>query len=121
MRAGSPAPPLPREHGPAPTPPRPCREGTAPPHPALAGSRTPLRSSSTAPPLPALARSPPPPPYDPHPPSQPTDEVMPEPSRGWGTWIQRQRVCVVGRERVAKGGERLQLLLNWGAGADAFL
>ena len=76
-----------------------------------------LKPSSPGPPAPP----PRPPAFDPRPPSQPTDEVMPEPSRGWGTWIQRQRVCVVGRERVAKGGERLQLLLNWGAGADALL
>lgn len=59
--------------------------------------------------------------FDPLPPSQPADEVMPEPSRGWGTWILWQRVCVAGQEREAKGRVLRQLLLNWGTGAEASL
>lgn len=46
---------------------------------------------------------------------------MPEPSRGWGTWILWHRVCVAGQEREAKGRELRQLLLNWGTGAEASL
>lgn len=42
------------------------------------------------------------PPSDPLPPSRPVDEVMPEPSRGWGTWILRQRVC----DGAGEGGRR---------------
>lgn len=58
--------------------------------------------------------------FDALPPSRPADEVMPEPSRGWATWILRQRVCVAGPERVAKGRELRRLLADCGVGADAF-
>lgn len=61
--------------------------------------------------------------FDPLPPTRQANEVMPEPSRGWGTWVVRpgKRVCVAGWERVARGREALQLLPNWRRGADALL
>lgn len=37
---------------------------------------------------------------EPLPPSRPANEVMPEPSRGWGIWILLQRVC----GEVGEGG-----------------
>lgn len=56
--------------------------------------------------------------FDPLPPTRSENEIMPEPSRGWGTWIVRlgKRVCMAGWEKVAKGRELLQLLPNWGGG-----
>lgn len=39
---------------------------------------------------------------EPLPPSRPANEVMPEPSRGWGIWILLQRVC----GEVGEGGRR---------------
>lgn len=77
------------------------------------GWRWPVRSPRPARAFPAL-----PPPPGPLPPSQPADEVMPEPSGGGGLGP-CGRGCVAGRERVAEGREPRQLSPNWGVRVNA--